>query len=74
MIEKGIDPGHIVVVTFTNKAANEMKQRLVDLIGRKNTERLLLGTFHTLCSRILRKFGKVIDVDPSFTIADTQTR
>ncbi|KAI8337373.1 P-loop containing nucleoside triphosphate hydrolase protein [Choanephora cucurbitarum] len=50
-----------------------MKERLVKLIGEKNTERLLLGTFHTLCSRILRRFGSLVNVDPSFTIADTQT-
>ncbi|KAI8065345.1 P-loop containing nucleoside triphosphate hydrolase protein [Gilbertella persicaria] len=72
ILEKNIKPGHTIVVTFTNKAANEMKERLKLLIGKKNTEYLLIGTFHTLCARILRRFAKIVDLEPNFTIADTQ--
>lgn len=73
-MEKRIHPGHIIVVTFTNKAADEMKSRLYDLIGEKKTNLLLIGTFHTICSRILRRHGSLVDLDTNYTIADTQTR
>ncbi|KAI7903351.1 P-loop containing nucleoside triphosphate hydrolase protein [Cokeromyces recurvatus] len=71
VVERGIYPGHIIVVTFTNKAANEMKERLNYLIGEKKTSQLLIGTFHAICARILRRYASVVDLDHNFTIADT---
>lgn len=53
--EVGIDPHHILAVTFTNKAAKEMKERLVGLIGAELAGRLTVGTFHAVCARILRQ-------------------
>src|SRR3989344_1930330 len=50
--EKKVDPGNILMVTFTNKAANEMKQRIEKLSG--DTDKPSVGTFHSLCARILR--------------------
>jgi DNA helicase-2/ATP-dependent DNA helicase PcrA len=51
-----------------------MKSRLNYLIGEKRTDLLLIGTFHTICSRILRRHGNLVNLDPNYTIADTQTR
>lgn len=64
-------PQHCVVVTFTNKAANEMRTRLTALIGPERTQKLVLGTFHALCAMFLRRHGARIGIDHNFTIADT---
>jgi len=65
----GISPYHILAVTFTNKAAREMKERLYQLLGR-SVEDLTLGTFHATCARILRREGAHIGLDPRFVIYD----
>ena len=65
----GINPRHIMAVTFTNKAAQEMKERLEQLLGQAR-EDLTLGTFHAICARILRSEGKNIGVDSRFIIYD----
>lgn len=72
VIERGISPKHIIVVTFTNKAANEMKMRLRDLIGEEETKSLVIGTFHSICCRILHSHASVVDLDPNFTVADVE--
>lgn len=68
--EKKVDPINILMVTFTNKAANEMKERIqkMSAFSTKPT----IGTFHSLCSRILRIEGKNIGFSERFTIYDTQ--
>ncbi len=65
----GISPWNILAVTFTNKAANEMKDRLVNLVG-EDALKLTVGTFHATCVRILRRDAHMIDIDPRFTIYD----
>jgi DNA helicase-2/ATP-dependent DNA helicase PcrA len=65
----GISPHHIMAVTFTNKAAREMRERLEQLLGQA-TEALTLGTFHAICARILRGEGKAIGLESSFVIYD----
>ena len=67
--EKGIAPEHILAVTFTNKAANEMKERITRLIG-DDARRLWAGTFHSICSRLLRRYGEEIGIAPNFVIYD----
>ncbi|RJP33407.1 MAG: ATP-dependent DNA helicase PcrA [Candidatus Omnitrophota bacterium] len=67
---KRLAPWNILAVTFTNKAAGEMKER-VDVILRHSLRGLWLGTFHSLCARILRYDGKAIGIDPRFSIYDT---
>jgi len=67
----GINPHHIMAVTFTNKAAREMKERLEQLLGWE-IEALTLGTFHAICARILRREGKAIGLDAGFVIYDDE--
>jgi len=67
----GINPHYIMAVTFTNKAAREMKERLEQLLGWE-IEALTLGTFHAICARILRREGKATGLDAGFVIYDDE--
>jgi len=67
----GISPQHIIAVTFTNKAAREMKERLESLVGDEVAD-LTIGTFHAICSRILRRDGRVVGISPNFVIYDAE--
>ncbi len=70
--EKGVSPWNILAVTFTNKAANEMKGRIMKLLGTEDDKDLPgVGTFHATCVRILRKNIHLLDYENSFTIYDT---
>lgn len=68
--EKNVKPWNILSITFTNKAANEMKQRVEKLVGEASQE-MWLGTFHSICVRILRKFIDRIGFDTTFLIFDS---
>ncbi len=68
--ERGVSPGSILAITFTNKAANEMKERLAGLIGDKSS-RIWVCTFHAACVRILRREIGVLGYDTGFTIYDS---
>src|SRR5574344_1177281 len=68
--EKNILPWNILAITFTNKAANEMKQRVENLVG-DTAKDIWVGTFHSICVRILRRFIDRIGFDSSFIIFDT---
>ncbi|MFC1907475.1 ATP-dependent helicase, partial [Chloroflexota bacterium] len=65
----GVSPHRIMAVTFTNKAAREMKERLNQLIPG-SAGALTLGTFHAICARILRRDGMAIGIEPRFVIYD----
>ncbi len=68
--EKQIKPWNILAITFTNKAANEMKQRVEAIVG-DNVKDMWIGTFHSICVRILRRYIDRIGFESSFAIFDT---
>ena len=68
--EKNVKPWQILAITFTNKAANEMKTRVEALVGEAANE-MWLGTFHSICVRILRRFIDRLGYESSFIIFDT---
>ena len=70
MQEKHITPEQILMVTFTNKAANEMKERIEKFLPR--SAKPLIATFHSLCAKILRIDGKYLGLSSNFVIYDTQ--
>ena len=67
--ERGVAPDRILAVTFTNKAAGEMKTRLERMVG-KDSRDLWVGTFHSMCVRMLRRDGMKAGIAPSFAIID----
>lgn len=75
--EKNVQPENILAVTFTNKAAKEMRQRIAELLGSNPDNRSFMpfmGTFHSICVRILRREASAIGVSPSFVIFDESDR
>jgi ATP-dependent DNA helicase UvrD/PcrA len=71
LIDKGYKPDSILALTFTNKAANEMKERIKELVGSK-AEHIWMGTFHSIFARILRIEAKSINYASNFSIYDTE--
>ena len=77
LIAHGVASETILAVTFTNKAAREMRERLADLLNRDANDRFFMpwmGTFHGICVKILRLKGEVIGVAPNFVIYDEDDR
>lgn len=70
LIQQGIDPFHILSLTFTNKAAREMKERAISLVGSE-ARNAWMGTFHSIFARILRSEGHLLGYPSNFTIYDT---
>ena len=70
LMELGVDPFHILALTFTNKAANEMKERIIKLVGGEGRN-LWMGTFHSIFARVLRAEASKLGYTSSFTIYDT---
>ncbi|MGD9316992.1 MAG: UvrD-helicase domain-containing protein [Anaerolineae bacterium] len=68
--EYGVPPWQIMAVTFTNKAAREMKERLYRLLGEQ-FRKLTIGTFHAICARILRQEAEAAGISPQYVIYDT---
>ncbi len=71
LLENGADPASILALTFTNKAAKEMKERICAMVGRERSIRLWAGTFHSIFSRFLRENAELIGFPSSFTIYDS---
>jgi superfamily I DNA/RNA helicase len=70
LIAQGVDPAHILAVTFTNKAANEMRERLRRLIAKDQAKKVTMSTFHALCVRILRQDIEKLGYKKNFSIYD----
>ena len=71
LLATGTPPWKILAVTFTNKAAAEMRERLELLVGEEQAQKLWVTTFHSLCARLLRRFHEEAGLDKSFSIADS---
>ncbi len=70
MRDLNVPPHAILAVTFTNKAAREMRERLERLVPAAALEELTVGTFHAFCARLLRRHARVVGIEPSFAIYD----
>lgn len=69
--EEGVRPWQILAVTFTNKAAKEMAERVKRLLPDQATEGIMLGTFHSICARMLRREAEFLPIQSNFVIFDT---
>ncbi len=72
LINKGVDPFQILALTFTNKAAKEMKERIASIIGSSEARNIWMGTFHSIFARILRVESDKLNYPSNFSIYDTQ--
>ena len=72
LMEMGVDPFSILALTFTNKAAKEMKERIGLIVGETNAKSLWMGTFHSIFARILRSEAEYLGYSSNFSIYDTQ--
>ena len=72
LIMYGVLPYRILALTFTNKAAREMKERIAKLVNQEQASQLYMGTFHSVFSRILRAEAQHIGYNSNFTIYDTR--
>jgi DNA helicase-2/ATP-dependent DNA helicase PcrA len=71
ILEKGCDPSRVLALTFTKKAATEMKERIALMVGERKARKLYMGTFHSVFIRFLREFSESLGYPQSFTIYDT---
>ena len=72
LMQQGVDPFNILSLTFTNKAAREMKTRIGTIVGNSEAKNLWMGTFHSVFAKILRIEGHHLGFPPNFTIYDSQ--
>jgi len=72
LMAQGVDPFNILALTFTNKAAREMKKRIAGIVGGSEAKNLWMGTFHSIFARLLRFDGDKLGYPSNYTIYDTQ--
>jgi DNA helicase-2/ATP-dependent DNA helicase PcrA len=72
LLNQGVDSFNILALTFTNKAAREMKNRIIDLVGTTDAQNVWMGTFHSIFARVLRIDGHRLGYPSNFTIYDTE--
>jgi DNA helicase-2/ATP-dependent DNA helicase PcrA len=68
MVNEGIEPKHILAVTFTNKAANEMRERVKGMVRDGLGKKIAVGTFHAFCAKLLREFAEHVGYKNNFVI------
>ena len=71
LLQQGIPAGRIMALTFTNKAAREMKERIVKLVSASDARYLCMGTFHSVCTRLIRPHAEILGFTRDFSIYDT---
>ena len=72
--QHGILPSSICAVTFTNKAALEMRTRLGKILAKEQVRQIKMGTFHALCAQFLRKYATLVGINGNFTVCDADER
>ena len=72
LLTKGVDPFNVLALTFTNKAAREMKERILQLVGSDDARNVWMGTFHSIFARILRVEGEKLGYPSNYSIYDTE--
>ncbi len=72
LMQQGVDPFHILALTFTNKAANEMKERIAMIVGESEARNIWMGTFHSVFAKILRREADKLGYPHQFTIYDQE--
>src|ERR1051326_8163233 len=70
LIEQGVPPDRILLLTFSRRAAREMLSRAARLVDRQQTGKVWGGTFHAMANRLLRAYGRALDLSPDFTVLD----
>lgn len=71
LLQQGVSAGRIMALTFTNKAAREMKERIMKLVSTNDARYLMMGTFHSICGKLIRHDAEKIGFTKDFTIYDT---
>lgn len=71
ILERGCDPSRVMALTFTKKAASEMKERIAVMVGERKARRIFMGTFHSIFIRFLREYAGALGYPATFTIYDT---
>ena len=71
LVKDGVIPSQLLAVTFTNKAAKEMRERLAEMLGEETVATLTVSTFHSFCARLLRKEGHRVGLGKRFSILDS---
>jgi len=71
VLRTGIPPWHVLCITFTNKAAGEMRDRVAQLVTERQARAMTLCTFHSLCARLLRQYADRLDLPPGYSIYDS---
>lgn len=74
ILRYSVSPSSICAVTFTNKAANEMRERLKKILGKHRVGEVRMGTFHSLCAQFLRRYAPTIGLSDNFSICDADER